>query len=337
MKITDIFSCLAPPRDEDEEDEKIKGAVIPLSGNLHKMLAEVFAKSETECEIPIRFKRGVDGKQQNEVRDEILQLIQKPSLAMAEVLAERLRFCTTHRSGLGLMFLMCGSDGPEHKIVISRFPADQGVVAETHAGSLDIHFVGQVFMKNAASYKAATYRDKINKSSFWNGAVVDKQLKYASHLAANYWVDHFLISEPMTTPKAGSMRVAQALRSAAAGSESVDIQDEIISAAKLMKGLSGKLVSPLDIFEQFGLSDEAREQVRKQFPNPSMLTDPFVLDGEEFSRHAAFQSVRLDTGGILTAPAEDFDEVFHRQKIADDRVRYTTEGQIVDEKLKRRA
>jgi len=69
-----------------------------------------------------------------------------------------------------------------------------------------------------------------------------------------------------------------------------------------------------------------------------LLTDTFVLDSEEFQRHAAFASIELDQGAIMTAPADRFDQCFVREAVEgpDERYRFTAEGRIVDERLKSR-
>jgi hypothetical protein len=71
-----------------------------------------------------------------------------------------------------------------------------------------------------------------------------------------------------------------------------------------------------------------------------LLTDTFVLDSAEFQRNAAYATVELDQGAMLTAPADRFDECFTREQVAntgnEERFRFITEGRIVEERLKSR-
>ena len=53
-----------------------------------------------------------------------------------QLVAERLQSVTTGRSGLGLLFLINGREGGTQKTVVSRFPAEQGVLAEEKGNSL---------------------------------------------------------------------------------------------------------------------------------------------------------------------------------------------------------
>ena len=66
------------------------------------------------------------------------------------------------------------------------------------------------------------------------------------------------------------------------------------------------------------------------------LTPPFEFDFAEFQTLLAFKSVELSNGGTLTAPSSNFDVVFRKEFIDDEerQVRFTTEGRVVNEKLK---
>src|SRR4051794_5972897 len=131
MTISRIFSSLVPPgkHGDPENPEPVLGTEVALQGNLFKMHGEVYVKSELECHIPIRFLMAEDGAQHNDVRAELIALLQQPTPEAANRLGARLRDVTNLKSGIGLLFFVLGGDG-EHKIVISRFPADEGVMAE---------------------------------------------------------------------------------------------------------------------------------------------------------------------------------------------------------------
>ena len=81
-----------------------------------------------------------------------------------------------HRSGLGLLFLIKGEMNGEQRLVISRFPADQGVIAEEQQEQLSVEFVERVFMKSAKAYKSAIYSSDAPERGFWDGRAVDLQI-----------------------------------------------------------------------------------------------------------------------------------------------------------------
>ena len=337
MKPGKILSYLVPPGKGQESPDKVTGTQVPPAAErLFSMLAGVFENSESECKVPIRFV--TDGSPQNDVRDEIRALLKQPTLNNGKKLAERLRGVSTGKSGLGLLFLMLGQEGTLHKLVLSRFPADEGILAERKKGSLQVAFVERVFMKNAKTYKAATYKGKAIDTGFWSGHVVDRQISAAQDQVAHYWIQEFLASDFMTTSKAGSKRLAVAFKDASKAVTSIQDKQEILAAIALTRNFYGKTVSIRDLATRLNLSVAARTAIEAQVPNAALITDTFVLDAEEFQHHAAYASIELDQGAMLTAPADKFDECFRRETVEglEERYRFITEGRIVDERLKSR-
>jgi len=106
----------------------------------------------------------------------------------------------------------------------------------------------------------------------------------------------------------------------------------------LVQSLGGLSNSIQSIFERFNVSELTRQAIVKQLPQERLVNDSFILDREELIRHAPLTSVKLENSGILIAPAEDFNNVF--QKVVLDRatneVRFTTEGWIIEERIRLR-
>ena len=339
MNIINITSFLVyPAKNLDDRPESI-GAPIPLEGNLYAMLSDVFLRSDRECDIPIRFLPDEDGSQNSEVRNMIREFIGNPDLENGIVLANRLRNFTTIKSGLGLLFLMLGydEDNDRWKIVVSRFPADQGILAEAGDDGLQIEFIERVFLKSATTYKAALYQDSSLEAGFWSGHAVDKQT-LSRLMVANYWIHDFLASDFKTTSKAGTRRFAVAIRDASGQAPSIEVQRELVGLRMLAGGLSGQLISIQSVMDNFGLSDEALELISTQLKHGGLLTDQFVLDYDEFTRYAAFTSVEFHNGGLLLAPSDSFNDIFRRETVDQnaDIYQYSIEGRIVDERVRGR-
>jgi hypothetical protein len=81
---------------------------------------------------------------------------------------------------MGLLFICIGEESGKSRVVISRFPADEGVVAERSSDKLTVAFVEQVFLKSSHSYKAATYVSSGRPADLWAGHVIDKQINHGS-------------------------------------------------------------------------------------------------------------------------------------------------------------
>jgi hypothetical protein len=335
MAVEQIHTYLVHPGKGSDDAPQIGGTSVALDGKLFRLLSDVYSKSDIECDIEISFNHDADGAQKNPCRDLILEYLRGPTLVRGRRIAERLERATTHRSGLGLLFPIAGKESRNHKIVVSRFPADSAILAEEDQQALTVQFLERVFMKSATAYKAAAYEDSSLASGFWTGRAVDKQINNREVQLSNYWIVDFLESDFRTTSAAGTRRLAVALRNAAKKSDDVSVKSEIVAAATLAGGLKGRRLSITDFGNHFGLSDTAKQLIAEEIRSPEILTERFQFDAAEFATQAAYRSVELDSGAMLTAQSGEFDKVFEREVLDESaqRVRYSTEGKVVSQKL----
>ncbi len=336
MSISQIHSFLVHPSKSAEQQPAIHGARVPLKGKLFSMLDGLYERADTDCNIDIVFRPRADGHQHNECRALLLTYLRDPSIDNGRAIAARLQAVTTNRSGLGLLFLIGGRDTRAYRLVLARFPADQGVVAHERERKLDIEFLERVFMKTAHAYKSATYKGPSLDGGFWDGRAVDKQIDGPREIS-HYWISEFLDSDLRSTPAFASKRFAVALRQAIRTSETPQVREELVSATCLMRGLDGRRISPAALADSFGISSAARQALRVALPRPELFEETFQFDAAEFGKHLLYRSVELDNGATLMAANDVFDAVFHRDRasIGDGRVRYTTEGRIVDQQLRK--
>jgi hypothetical protein len=302
---------------------------------MFQLLDDIYTRSEAECNIDITFSPTSDGNQQNDCRDLILRYLNGPAIHLGRLLAERLRDNTDGRSGLGLMFLIAGKEGPRHKIVISRFPTDSAIYVDDNARALTVEFLERVFMKNKASYKAVAYQDRSLHGGFWSGRAVDKQLNSLGGQLSDYWIADFLLSEFSVTPAAGTRRFALALRDASKKSE-LPVKQELTAAATLASGLGGQRLSIDSFAQQFNLTRPAKDAIVRELKNHRSAQETFEFDLTEFKNLIAYKSVELSNGALLTAESSEFEDVFHR-RVVDDAMRlveFSTQGRIINEKLK---
>ncbi len=340
MKIISSLSYLVHPGKNLDNPPEVLGTMIPLQGSMFDLLSDVFIRSDRECDMPIRFTKELDGTQNNEVRNRVIGFMQTPSLNIGKHLANRLRDYTTNRSGLGLLFLIFGRDDKkaEYKLVLSRFPADRGILAEADEAGLKLEFLERIFMKSATAYKAALYKGSSFVSGFWSGHAIDKQINAPNYQIATYWIRDFLASDHKTTSAAGTKRFAIALREASKHARSVEVQHELIGLRMLAGGKAGKSISIQSLMDDFGLSEQAHLAIINELAYEDLVSDQFVLDADEFNRHAAFTSVELHTGGMLLAPADEFNRVFPREAVdrEENLYRFSAEGRIIDERVRGR-
>ncbi|HCH73366.1 MAG TPA: hypothetical protein DFK19_18180 [Ochrobactrum sp.] len=335
MPISHIHTYLVRPNKGVENVVAATGNSVPQEGQLFSLLNDIYNRADEECSIGIAFRRGNDGAQANVCRSILINYLTNPDIENGRILADKLSGVTTKRSGLGLMFLLYGIEGAHHKVVISRFRANNGVLVDDAADALTVEFIDRVFMKNAHSYKAVWYQHESLAAGFWSGHAVDKQINSRDAETSNYWVRDFLESEFLTTPAMGTRRLALALKDAANRATDLQVKQQITAAATLAPGIEGHHMNANEFCDRFGFSAQTREQVLRAFPRPDLAGDNFVFNAEEFFKQLPYKTVELDSGAVLTAQSSQFDEVFDREEIDNDEFIFSTKGKIVTEKLEK--
>jgi hypothetical protein len=314
---------------------QIVGTTVSLTGGMFNLLDGIYSKSDRECDVDITFSPTPDGKQQNDCRDLITTYLGKPDLPKGRKIAERLATNTDGRSGLGLLFLIAGKIGREHKLLLSRFPTDSAIYVDESPDTLSVQFLERVFMKSKTSYKAVVYQHGSLQGGFWSGRAIDKQLNSLSGEPSNYWISDFLQSDFTTTPAMGTRRLAIALRDAAKKSPLL-VKQELTAAGTLAGGLAGQRISITDFGNRMGLSPAAKAALATELKSSAAAQEIFQFDMGTYKNLVAFKSVELSNGAMLTADTERFDKVFQQEPVdgSKDEVKFVTKGKVVDEKFK---
>lgn len=338
MPISKIFSFLTYPRKNRPDETAVSGtSITPDDGKLSKMLTDIFEAAPRECSIPVMFTS--DDAQSNPVRTELLAFLKKPSVSTATPLASRLQLATMGTSGMGLLFICTGPEGHHTRVVLSRFPADEGVVAERSSNKLTVAFVEQVFLKSSHSYKAVTYVSDGKVHELWKGQAIDKQINHGSKSMADYWIIDFLKSDFATTAATGTKRLAEALKAATTSTSDVDVKKEITAAVHLAANMPNRALTIAEFCDSFNFSQKTKDAVAANVRPARLVNEKFKFDNTEFTKHIAYRQVELDNGAVLTAPADKFDECFKSSKLrrmqSQEPQTFSTTGVVVDERLKK--
>ena len=333
-KINSIRSFLVKPGKGDETQKPI-GVDVSLEGRVYDLLAGIFHSTDKDCNIDIRF-RSITGNQDNDVRNLLISYIEEAnaekSMDIARDVAHSLQNVTTNLSGQGLLFLISGTVGEERKFVISRFPADNGIVAEEGSSKLEISFIEQVFMKNMRAYKAVAYNNLTSTSNVWKGRAVDKQITDLKNPTSRYWIEGFLSSEFSITATLGSERFADALRKVMNGGYSDDVKSETAAAAGLLKNHSGQATTVSKLLDDLKLSDDTKQAIYDNFPNKKTVRETFEFNIDAFSNVYKYKAVILDNGVMITAEANDFDKKVKSTQNGD-QTKFQTTGRVVREQI----
>ena len=331
-----IHSFLVHPGKNEGRQPFIRGTSVPQSGRLYDVLSDLYRRASVECNIEIVFVPEQGDSRKNKLVNLLVKYAKSPSLASGRSIAESLQTVTTNRSGLGLLFLMKGtySDG-RHTLVISRFPASQGITATEGSRDLTVQFLEQVFMKNANTYKSAFFQTTHLDAGFLEGRAIDRQSMGIDELS-EYWIKDFLMSQIRTTGPAGTRRLAEAVRGALRDSVSPELRQELIATTTLLRGQAGKTQTTTSILDSLGVSEDATQAIGEHFTRPELMGDTFTFDSDEFDKHVHYRTVELDNGAILTAEDKEFSNVFREEHFVDGKgSRYTTEGIILTQKLRK--
>lgn len=337
IEIDSIHSFLIHPGKGAESPHDINGALVPKSGKLFSMLQPIFDHAADDCPHNIAFN-SQDGLQKNDCRDALITYLRNRDLNHGRDIAKRLQAVTTHRSGLGLLFLITGEDKGETKIVVSRFPADSGVLAEEKGKGLTVEFLERIFMKSAKSYKSALYSGKSLNKDFWRGQAADKQVNSAESVIADYWIREFLLSDFLTPGEAGTRRFALAVRETMNRSTEPNVKQDILAMQTLMAKMPAQAgVSAKELLDQFHVSEETQEQIKERFPKAKSFEESFTFVPDEFAKFVHIRITELDNGALLTAPSDRFEQVFATEPVPNTPgvFRFSTQGRIVDQRFRK--
>ena len=351
VNISAIHSFLVQAAKHLDPQPTASGTMVPMQGQLFGMLQDLCDRAPSECNVEIMFRPSEEGTAKNDCRTCLEAYMRDPTLEHGRAIAERLQRVTTNRSGLGLLFLARAETADSHFLVISRFPAEQGVVAQEDADRLDVEFMERVFMKNAKAYKSVIYRTASLTAGFDEGRAVDRQLSGPRELSM-YWTGDFLASDLRTTGRLGSKRLAEALRAAVNHTTDPVVKRELVSAAQLLRNQDGKTRSARAFLDRLGVTDQGMAAVVRALPRPELMDDVFRFRVAEFDRHIRYRMVELDTGAMLMADDARFDELFESEladngarlveqyksgsAVGEGMVRYSTVGRVIDQRYRKR-
>lgn len=329
-----IHTFLVHPGKGLTSQPALSGKALTGSGELIDLLANIFHAQPDQRDFEITFRKADDGSKQNDCRDLIVAHQASPTTARAKAIASRLQLFTDNRSGMGLLFVMTGQHGTKYRTVISRFPANQGILAEIDGTGLDVAFLKQVFIKSMSAYKALLLQDTDPPNEYWKGYATDRQAGGSPENISSYWLDDFLAADFSETPKAGTRRLADALKRAVKFHPDQSIKSEIASAATLApSAMQGKSISIDDFCSHFGLSTDASDAIKTQLSKTSLSSKKFKFDASEFKKVVQYRTVVMESGAMLTAPNSEFDDVFQKDTQPNGQVIYSTKGRVADQRL----
>jgi len=337
MKINKIYGFIAPVGKgvDNIDDIPLQGSEILPSNKLFVKLTELFKNSEKECDIQIRFVPKT-GKQDNDVRDLIVKICKKFTLENCEPLVKSLTRLTDKKIKEGLLFFIYAKEHTDMKLLIARFPSEEGITVKHDNGKYVFEVIDDVFLKNSRKYKAVYYQSKLVKlDNFWTGYAVDKQINDSNvKEVSDYWVKDFLQSELKLNSNRGSIMLAKAVRKTITETIDNEVKEELIGVTPLVKNINTKALTIRSFFDKMNLSLKTKNEVLTRIDNPGLCEISFQFSSEKFAENCNYLIKILDTGAIAMAPTVDFSTIWNEEAAEDGNVRYSTEGKNIKIKVR---
>lgn len=240
------------------------------------------------------------------------------------------------RSGPCLLFVTTATVVEKRRIVFSRFPADEGMTASLNGGNLEIEYIDTLFVKDPTTFKSAVFEFDEVPTACWTGFAVDKQINHQSYDLSKYWVHKFLSCKYFTTSMLGSKRLFEALKTVVNTTESDDVRTYVLSLIPLLAGFNGQNISIQSLLETLHAGDNVVTEVKNALSDSLLMNEIFAFDYSFKAMTFGSKSIRFDTGGILSAPVDKFDECFERVE-ENGTCTYVARGNIIETRVSKGA
>ena len=333
MQISKIFGFLVPVSKETAKTANYHslGSEIQYSSKLFAKLSALFSSSKKDCDIKISFTPE-KGRQDNEVRNHIVKLCDEFTVENCTPLVKSLMHLTNKKIKDGLLFFIYAENEGDKKILIARFPSEEGITVKTENGQYVFEIIDDIFLKNSR-YKAVYYQASID--NFWSGYAVDKQINdtYIKEIS-DYWVKDFLQSELKITSASGSKKLARAIKDTISETKNDGVKTELIATTSLAKNINAQIISFKGFCDKMHLSEKTKNELLTKIGNQSLHDLSFQFDSEMFMQNCQYVIHFLDNGAGLMATTADFPNLWQEKAAKSGKSKYSTEGKIIGSKVR---
>jgi hypothetical protein len=313
----------------------VRGSSVDVNTIPQEFFAPLFVAADTSCRVGIALAPE-GGQQRSRVRELLLAIARGAYGEKDEAsreLACRLAGATTRRSPPGLLVILSGRQGQVCRLVLWKFPADEGLQAQILSGSITINLLRDAFSKSSSYFKAAVFEEGDAESVFWEGRVEDRQMKQRLREVADFWVEDFLAARLVFKPAHGTRVLAKALGQLLSRVESADDRDALISAATVAKAQPGRRISIAGFAGDY-LPRELGEGLIELAGGHEVADHVFELDSETLGKEFNMRSLVLDGQFTVKGPMDRFDDVVLQREIAEtSQVEVTLRGRVTSQRI----
>lgn len=300
--ISFAFIAYVPPYHEEDQPYSLQTEILKKESKTTDYLLKIFDASMNDAKVEIMFNS--DGKQNNEIRNNILAIAKKDKPAQKAVnarhLAQRLYLETDERNGTGLFAIIVGKKARTTRIVLLRFKGDEGLVNKGKKLLLD--YMSEVFTKKSHHYKLVVYEDIVSDKSFWKGFSVDKQLSSSTYKPVSlFWVESFLDSKTALTSAQGTLQFSKVIKTILSKVTDVEEQEQIISGVVNLKSKGGIQMSIADFCKNY-LTPSITDKIKDETSNDDFFNSVFTVDAEVYGKELGKTVLSLQNGITAYVP-----------------------------------
>jgi hypothetical protein len=184
-------------------------------------------------------------------------------------------------------------------------------------------------------YKAALFEGSASETSFWKGKVEDNQAKDTVGEVAEFWTANFLSARSVLTDVHGTRLACKALKKVIDKTKSPDAKEDLVAAARVLRGQSGRQISLDDITNDY-MPEESRADFLEA-TGPEIAHQIFRLDQKTLESQLRLKSIMLDDKFMVRGPLEEFDDAVTMKPIGEDEeVEVSLRGRVTSESVKTR-
>ena len=292
---------------------------------------------------PIVFKNN-EGSQQNDVRDQIRKIVFEDLNVKEQTtkeLAAKLTHFTDERSRRSLFIVLVrkclgvNDEVESYEVYLYQFGSDRPIqIKDQSDGQISIEEAKDIFSQKGEHYKTAYFEGNKSNTSFWKGAIVDKQARGKE--AARYWMNDFLESKFEMTDRQGTRKLVNTVNETLSeGDWSMEQKMDMIASISNLPTRGDEEVTFNEI-NNHHVQQELRESFQNNLKDPErkMYDQPFKINKNMLVKEFKHTKMTIELEGSPKQAVQLLGDHSVLQRISDrdkhDNIKVNFEGKLLN-------
>jgi hypothetical protein len=336
VDLSQLHAFAVEPMRTTDLEEAPAGGRVEVTAALGRVLDRANAAARFDTRTRVAFRVPPDTRT-NEVRDLLLSYGFGDNVEAdqaAAVLAGRLAHSMDQRTPAGLFIMAASPLRTSCLVFLWLFPRDQAFRFRSGPKGATLQVLSDVFSQTSHLRKGALFQGRKQRNEFLLGRVLDFQVRLKTRVAADYWIEDFLMCNLGTHGDSGTRLVARAFRSAFDALSDSEDQRDLFSSMMAVRRADGRRWTINELTEEY-LDGAGRAAFLDAIPQEDTRTAAFEFQTVVFDEALKFRVFQLDTGVFVSTPFGEVGRSVVVEEKGERKLR--CEGQIVGETVKRHA